>query len=117
MSTRNSHWRRMTIVGIVAFAGAVHPLGAAAQQQQPQISGAAVEVGGVQATSPSGGVAGRTAGVSGAQSRAPVILPNTGTGPMDDSATPDLGLLISAGLLALGAGGYVYRRRSKKNPV
>ena len=110
MSTRNSPWRRLAVVGMVALAGAAYPLSAAAQQQQqPQISGAAVEVGGVQR---SGGGAAPAPRVASVPARAPVILPNTGTGPMDDATTPEL-VLICAGLLALGAGACVYRRRSK----
>ena len=113
MRIRNSRWRQMVVVGVVACAAAVYPLSAAAQQQ-PEISGAAVEVGGVQSSAPSGATGPRVLAVQG---RAPVILPNTGTGPVEDANNVDLALAVSAGMIALGAGAYVYRRRSKNTMV
>lgn len=113
MRFRNSQWRQMVAVGVVACAGAVYPLSASAQQQ-PEISGAAVEVGGVQANAPSAGAGPR---VLGAQGRGPVILPNTGTGPMDDANNIDVGLVVSVGMIVLGAGAYAYRRRSNNRIV
>lgn len=46
-----------------------------------------------------------------------MILPNTGTGPVEDANNVDLALAVSAGMIALGAGAYVYRRRSKNTMV
>jgi hypothetical protein len=106
-------WRLAIVIGCVAGVGAVYPLSGFAQEQPP-LSGAAVEVGGVQARAPSAG--GPASTTSGAPGRT-LILPNTGTGPMDEDTNnyDASALAISAGLLALGAGAYVHRRRSRNH--
>jgi hypothetical protein len=105
-------WRRQVVIfGCIAGIGALCPMSALAQEQ-PQLSGAAVEVGGVTVTGAGGAPVSSTAPSSGAVQGRQLLLPNTGTGPVDDNTNPSA-LVIAAGVLALGAGAYLHGRRSK----
>lgn len=133
---RRAGVRLALVIGGLAAVGALSPLAAVAQEQ-PQPSGAQIELGGVGTTSPAvSGTGAVTSPVSrtaptgavttaptgavttapaGAQVR-PVVLPNTGTGPGDET-TYAWALALVAGVAALGGGVYLNRRGRRSRAV
>jgi len=138
-SPGRTSWRMRMAISCLAGVGALYPLGASAQADQPA-SGAAIAVGGVTAPSgapvESGGVSAQGPGttevegvtvpgglpatgggpinsvqpsVAGAQGR-PLVLPNTGGGPQQD-----VNWLFATiiGLVMIGGGGYLRRRATQ----
>lgn len=100
---QKSGWRLKVLVGVLTGAGALAPVTVLAQGQ-PGPSGAAVEVGGVTSRpSTSGGAVS-----AGGQAR-PVVLPNTGGGPAEDSPL-GLALVALGGVMTLGTATYLRHR-------
>jgi hypothetical protein len=132
-------WRMTLVAGCVAGVAALSPLIAAADEDPPLPSGAVIALGGVSIHDPGrgrghgpGGVGLEEAslasrisgdadqvgdeaslGIARVGESRPLVLPNTGGGPVDDENTIPF-LPIFAAVLAAGTGGYLGLRRSAR---
>ena len=121
-------WRTTLVAGCVAAFAAMSPLIAAADQRPPCASGAVRELGGVSSHGQGrghhcggddisfaalGGQADDDLSIAQVGEARPLVLPNTGGGPVDDQ-NPALPLAVVATAMALGAGGYLGGRRVRR---